>query len=90
MSREAQATAAIQVLESFLARPLAQLDRAEVVAHATLSALSHHWPNQHCTTQIMDLLHRSAQVRAQEPSRWMTQRRIAISKAAAQGYPIPF
>ncbi len=87
MSREEQASAAIRILEAFLAQSDASVDRPEVVAHATLSALAHHWFKQFATPQVIDLLQRSARIRAAEPSRWMTQRRIAISKAATASTP---
>jgi hypothetical protein len=61
-------------------------DRAQVVAHATLSAWAHHWPSQ-VDPGTRALLEATQAIRTAEPGRWMVQRRIAIAKLAAQ--PIP-
>jgi hypothetical protein len=54
-------------------------DRDEVVAHATLSAFAHHWPSK-CGAEILQLLADTDRIKREEPSRWKTQRRIAIAK----------
>ena len=55
------------------------VDRKEVVAHATLSALAHHWPSR-ATSQSLFILEATKEIKTAESSRWMTQRRIAIAK----------
>jgi hypothetical protein len=57
----------------------ATVDRKEVVAHATLSALAHHWPTQ-VNAGILQLLESTATIKSVERSRWVVQRRIAIAK----------
>lgn len=57
------------------------VDRAEVVAHATLSAWAHHWPKQ-ASPAVLELLATSVRIKNAERSRWMVQRRIAIAKLA--------
>lgn len=57
------------------------VDRKEVVAHATLSALAHHWPSR-TPPEIAPLLACTSEIKIIERSRWMTQRRIAIAKLA--------
>jgi hypothetical protein len=53
--------------------------RKEVLAHAFLSALQHHWPSK-AEASFRRLLIDSVAIREAEPSRWMTQRKIAIRK----------
>ena len=72
------------LLRSFLASigkdgGLPSIDRKEVVAHATLSALQNHWPSR-SSRQIEELLANTVRVKNTEQSRWATQRRIAIAK----------
>lgn len=55
------------------------IGREEIVAHATLSALQHHWPSL-AGERIRALLVETKNIRSTENSRWMIQRRIAISK----------
>lgn len=55
------------------------VDRAEICAHALLSAWVHHWPEQ-ITPPLNNLLAATLDIKARERSRWMTQRRIAITK----------
>jgi transposase len=57
------------------------VDRSQVVAHATLSALAHHWPSR-TDAGIQRLLESTARIKALEHSRWAAQRRIAIAKLA--------
>ena len=58
-----------------------EIDREEVVAHATLSALVHHWPS-HADETVRLLLEETWEIRSAEKSRWITQRRIAIARLA--------
>lgn len=63
------------------------VDRDQVVAHATLSALAHHWPSK-ADEALIRLLAATSKIKQTEHSRWSTQRRIAIAKLArffAQG-----
>ncbi|MEK6706437.1 MAG: hypothetical protein AABZ06_11685 [Bdellovibrionota bacterium] len=76
---------AIAILEAFNTT----VDRAEVVAHATLSAFIHHWPSQ-STAEMLNLLEDTAKIRIAEPSRWMTQRKIAIAKLAGTAEHLVF
>lgn len=55
------------------------VDRPEVVAHATLSALVHHWPSR-ASPGMVALLEATAMIKTIEHSRWAVQRRIAIAK----------
>jgi hypothetical protein len=55
------------------------VDRPEVVAHALLSALTHHWPT-FSDDATRELLKRTVEIKEVEHSRWITQRRIAIAK----------
>jgi hypothetical protein len=57
----------------------AAVDRPEVVAHALLSALTHHWPT-FSDDETKELLDRTLEIKEIEHSRWITQRRIAIAK----------
>ncbi len=57
------------------------IDRPEVVAHALLSALTHHWPSS-SDQATRELLDRTLKIKEVERSRWITQRRIAIAKLA--------
>jgi hypothetical protein len=59
----------------------APIDRPEVVAHALLSALTHHWPT-FSDDGTRELLNRTLEIKEIEHSRWITQRRIAIAKLA--------
>ncbi len=56
-------------------------DRAQVVAHAVLSALVHHWPSR-ARPEWSELLARTARVKDSERSRWVVQRRLAIAHFA--------
>ncbi|MGZ3688607.1 MAG: hypothetical protein ACXWP5_09780 [Bdellovibrionota bacterium] len=57
------------------------LDRPEIVAHATLSALSHHWPSK-TSPEILELLAETCEIQKLEHTRWAIQRRIATAKIA--------
>ena len=59
------------------------VDRCQVVAHATLSALMHHWSSR-LMMGDRELLKSTQIIREREPNRWMTQRRIAIAKLAME------
>ncbi len=80
-----QIDASIEILRSFLALKLKganpQVDRPEIVAHAVLSGLAHHWPEK-VSDQERALLEQTLEIKLVERSRWMTQRRIAIAKLA--------
>ncbi len=69
-----------EILQRYCAARSA-IDRVEVVAHATLSALVHHWPSQADET-IRTLLEETWEIRSAEKSRWITQRRLAIARLA--------
>ena len=76
----------INTLEAYISRvnaaplhALEEIDRAEVVAHAALSGLVHHWPEK-ATDEILVLLSKTQLIREAERSRWIVQRRIAIVK----------
>ena len=74
------------ILEEYRARRAGECtvrpDRLEIVAHAMLSALVHHWPSR-TTADLSRLLSDTLEIKEIEHSRWMTQRRIAIAKLAA-------
>ena len=73
-----------EVLERFLERiSNASIDRAEVVAHATVSAFVHHWPSR-SESALQTLLEQTHIIKETERSRWMTQRRLAVAKLAKQ------
>jgi hypothetical protein len=59
----------------------AAFDRPEVVAHATLSAVLHHWPSR-APVGTDALLAATSVIRLREGSRWQTQRRLAIARLA--------
>jgi hypothetical protein len=73
------------ILRRFADREAAGLapsvDRDEVVSHATLSGLAHHWPSR-VSESILELLNQCSRIPQEERSRWVVQRRIAISKLA--------
>lgn len=77
----------VEILRRFLAHRReglpAPVDRDLVVAHATLSALLHHWPSV-AKADWRSLLDGTAAIRAQEGSRWLTQRRIAVARLARE------
>jgi hypothetical protein len=77
---DAQILSSETTLRDFLAER-APIDRAQVVAHATLSAWVHHWPSR-ATLQQQALLQATVSIKDLEHSRWITQRRIAIGKLA--------
>jgi hypothetical protein len=76
-----------RVLEDYLllkkSCPDAPPDRKEVVAYATLSAFTHHWPSR-SNAQLSALLEATASIKAVERSRYFVQRRIAIAKIARE------
>ncbi|MCM2276710.1 MAG: hypothetical protein NDJ89_01380 [Oligoflexia bacterium] len=80
---QAQLESSVALLEGWRATATEtftpSIDREAVVAHATLSALIHHWPSK-SSPQIEDLLAQTIRIKEVERSRWMTQRRIAIAK----------
>lgn len=73
----------ISILQNYLrarqSGSIAAVDRKEVVAHATVSAFVAHWPTQ-AGDSLPVLLAATSDVPEQEKSRWMVQRRIAISR----------
>jgi len=69
-----------EVLNRFITRK-GEVDRPEVVAHATLSAWIHHWPASASVSDHL-LIQATRQIRVAEESRWLKQRRIAIAKLA--------
>lgn len=76
---QSQIDSSVEILQRYLKDPSQAIDRKEVVAHATLSALSHHWPSK-STAQIHYLLEVTQKIKTLEHSRWAIQRRIAIAK----------
>ena len=72
---------AISTLAQYNAQPAGErtVDRAEICAHALLSALVHHWPEK-STHRLDSLLAATQEIKTFEHSRWMTQRRIAIAR----------
>lgn len=73
-------TESLEQLEKFVVSPQ-PVDRADIVAHATLSAFMHHWPTQG-RDEWIQLLQQTHTIRETEKSRWLTQRRIALAKLA--------
>ena len=70
----------IQILKDYL-KNKPEIDRIHVVAHATLSAWTSHWPMQ-CSPLETRLINDSIQIKEVEMSRWLKQRRMALSKLA--------
>lgn len=82
---EVEISSAEQILSQYLQKKTAgnnlSVDRPEIVAHALLSGLCHHWPSRANDAQ-RELIQSTLDIRAAENSRWLTQRRIAIAKLA--------
>jgi hypothetical protein len=78
-----QIESSLRILKEFTASenqgfPL-EVDREQVVAHATLSALDHHWPSR-SNPEIRKAISESARIKDIEHSRWAIQRRLMIAK----------
>lgn len=82
---DAQIEMSVRILREFLEAEERDLhpviERDQVVSHATLSGLVHHWPSK-ATPELLDLLGKTERIKAVERSRWAVQRRIAIAKLA--------
>lgn len=59
------------------------VDRPQIVAHATLSAFTQHWPDL-ADSDLLEVLSASIEIKETERSRWIVQRRIALVKLARE------
>jgi hypothetical protein len=72
-----------KAIETLSSRREGRIDREKVVAYSTLAILSHHYPSL-VTDGIRALLSQHEDIKHRERSRFVKQRRIALSKIVSE------